>query len=135
MKSNYWRTNGCTYIHCLTGEPIRNSQEHQKKRNTRKYHEVIKKLMAKNRETGMVSTAVIMENGSVYIGPDVWRLSNKADSCEYASKYFSKQVLAELEYELYEPSSPYSSISLEGGKISNEISQYHNRRYAQRHGS
>lgn len=30
MRSNYWRTNGCTYIHCLTGEPIRNSQEHQK---------------------------------------------------------------------------------------------------------
>lgn len=59
------------------------------------------KLLAKNKNTGKMETAIIFISGKTYVGADVWRMSNRADFCEYDFKAYKNRRMAEIDYDLY----------------------------------
>lgn len=65
------------------------------------------KYLCVNRNTGEKTCAILFPNGKVFVGDDVWRLSNKADCCEYNYRYFYNRKEAEKEYEFINSSTPY----------------------------
>ena len=55
-----------------------------------------------NRTSMSLTTGIVFPNGKVYVGDDVWRLSNRADYCEYPFKKYRNRQSAELDYEFKE---------------------------------
>lgn len=65
-----------------------------------------------DRSNGSSTTGIVFPNGRVYVGDDVWRLSNRADCCDYPYRRFNNQKLAEQYYDFKEAErSILSSIS------------------------
>ena len=96
MKSNYWRTAPRQYIDCITGQPV------ARKKNqpvTRSCFRKCEKHVVRELETGNITTAIIFSNGKVSIGNDVWRLSNRADTCDYPFRTYLNRKCAEREFE------------------------------------
>ena len=47
---------------------------------------IYRKFIAEDMETGKRSTAITLSRGRIAIGDDVWRMSNRADTCDYPYK-------------------------------------------------
>ncbi len=47
---------------------------------------IYRKFIAEEIETGKRTTAITLSRGRIAIGDDVWRMSNRADTCEYPYK-------------------------------------------------
>lgn len=98
MKSNYWRTAPRQYINCMTGQPVV-TKKYQNQKESRPAFRKCEKHVVRDLETGDISTAIIFSNGKVSIGDDVWRLSNRADTCDYPFRTYLNKQCAEREYE------------------------------------
>lgn len=99
MKSNYWRTAPRQYIDCMTGQPVVKKKYQIQYQNQRPAFRKCEKYVVRELETGNISTAIIFSNGKVSIGDDVWRLSNRADTCDYPFRTYLNKKCAELEFE------------------------------------
>lgn len=64
-----------------------------------------RKFYVEELETGRRTTAITLSRGRIAIGDDVWRLSNRSDTCEYPYKIvdahkfklFYKEVVGKIE--------------------------------------
>lgn len=66
-------------------------RQHTREMITRNNPSLYQKYFAADKETGKRTTAITLSRGRVAIGQDVWRMSNKADMCEYPYKILSKE--------------------------------------------
>lgn len=124
MKSNNWRTE-MTYIDSISGRPIRKGANRVPGETNWDYllpkkSPVREKYLATEKETGKVTTASLMRSGKVLVGDDVWRLSNKADCCEYPFKIYASMDIAKQDYIF--SAAPKSMLS---EVIFCELPQYH----------
>lgn len=77
------------------------------------------KFMAIEKETGKKTAAITLSRKRVAIGPDVWRMSNKADTCEYPFKVVN---CFEFEYYYRKVKAPDSFLSYEEDEVADEAS-------------
>ena len=66
-------------------EHLRLKRHHQRqlRREKQAASGKFQKFIAINKESGKATTAITLSRGRIAIGDDVWRMSNKADICEY----------------------------------------------------
>lgn len=65
-------------------------------RHRRKFYAPKEKFIAIEKDSGKKICGIIMHNGKIFLGEDVWRLSNRIDCCEYPFKQIS-----EIEFDFY----------------------------------
>lgn len=95
MSQSNWRTLPRTYLDFETGKPV------EKKKACRKNilpFRKCEKVLARHKETNAVTCATIFSNGRVAVGDDVWRMSNRCDTCEYTYHMYKNRVIAEADY-------------------------------------
>lgn len=61
---------------------------------------ICEKFVCTDLKNGTSTTGISFPNGKTFIGDDVWRLSNKADCCDYPYKKYQNRKLAEQDYQL-----------------------------------
>ncbi len=61
-----------------------------------------RKVICTERKTGRKTTGIVFPGGKVYVGDDVWRLSNRADCCEYPFRGYVNLQVAAVDYEIRE---------------------------------
>lgn len=66
-----------------------------------------KKIICTEKKSGRKTTGIVFPSGKVYIGDDVWRLSNRADCCEYPFRGYVGLKVASLDYEIREAESTF----------------------------
>jgi len=54
------------------------------------YPNLYQKFIAVDIETGKKTTAITLSRGRIAVGDDVWRMSNKADMCEYPYRIYEQ---------------------------------------------
>lgn len=100
-------------------------EEERKGRRNRFYHNhrspFIKcsHFICTDRTSMSLTTGIIFPNGRVYVGDDVWRMSNRADYCEYPFKKYKNRQSAELDYDFKEAERTFltsADNSKEGGR-------------------
>lgn len=108
--SRAWRDG--TYISCLTRKPVIIVKENGQIRDAN-YHETSTRHKTRSRpfrksekfvisdSDGKKTCAIIFENGKIFVGMDVWRMSNPYDTCEYPYQQISERELNE--YKRYYP--------------------------------
>ncbi len=69
------------------------------------------KLICTDRKTGQKTTCIVFPNGKVYVGDDVWRLSNRADCCEYPFRGYSSLQIAAVDYDIREAEATFPEYS------------------------
>ena len=69
------------------------------------------KKIAINKFTGKITTAIIFPDGRIFIGEDVWRMSNRADFCEYRFISYPTVKAALISYDIQE--APRSILAIE----------------------
>lgn len=99
-----WR-NSVKYVNQVTPEygaakkyyyHTHQSKHHRKPRCCEKY-------IGYSLENGSVTSVILFKsNGKVFVGPDVWRLSDPYDCCEYPYKVYPNMRLAMLDYQIKE---------------------------------
>ncbi len=52
-----------------------------------------------DRNNGISTTGIMFANGKVFVGADVWRMSNPADCCDYPFRRYKNMAMAEKQYE------------------------------------
>lgn len=88
------------------GKPM-GQRRNSRYRRIKPQFKVCEKYICTDRKNGLSTTGIIFPNGKTYIGDDVWRLSNKADCCDYPYKRYQSQKIAELDYEFKEVRSTF----------------------------
>lgn len=78
-----------------------------------RYH----KFIALNLETGKKTPAITLSRGRIAIGDDVWRMSNRADLCEYPYKIVDRFEFNMLYKETETPKYPLPYKELDSEKI------------------
>ena len=61
---------------------------------TKRHFRKAEKFVVVDPDTGEKTCAIIFTNGKIFVGADVWRMSNPYDICEYPYKQISDQELA-----------------------------------------
>lgn len=62
----------------------------------------VQKIICTEKNTGRKTTGIVFPSGKVYIGDDVWRLSNRADCCEYPFRMYTGLKTVAIDYEIRE---------------------------------
>ena len=102
FRQNNWRDR-VTYINQYESENSnyvstvvrkQKGKRHASFRKTEKY-------LAENISTGKMETAIVFPNGKTFVGADVWRMSNRADFCEYGFTTYQNRIMAEKDYNFY----------------------------------
>lgn len=78
----------------LTGQTVKKKEYHRIRPQSR----VCEKFICVDLKSGSSTTGISFPNGKIFIGDDVWRLSNKADCCDYPYKRYQNRKLAEKDY-------------------------------------
>lgn len=60
------------------------------------HNHIYDKFIAIDVETGKKTTAITLSRGRIAIGDDVWRMSNKADICDYPFR-----IVDQYEFDLF----------------------------------
>lgn len=89
-KANSWRTP--VYINQVPEMMRKNQTAKSPFRPCERY-------ICINRKNGTYTTGIKFQNGKVFVGDDVWRLSNRADCCDYPFRQYKNQLLAEGDFE------------------------------------
>lgn len=103
-----WRSASAAYVSqvpALTNKRLTEKRRNSGYRRLKPQFKVCEKIICIDLKNGSSTTGIIFPNGNVCIGDDVWRLSNKADCCDYPYKRYNNRKLAEQDYEFKETTS------------------------------
>lgn len=104
-----WHASSATYVNQvpeLTKRPM-NKRSQSKNRSLKPQFRVCERFICTDLRNGSSTTGIIFPSGKVYVGDDVWRLSNKADCCDYPYRGYKNRKLAEQDYEFREAASSF----------------------------
>ena len=78
---------------------------HKERRGINKNEAIHQKFIVVDTQTGKRTTGITLSKGRIAIGDDVWRISNRADMCEYPFK-----IVDNYEFQLFykKENAPYS---------------------------
>lgn len=122
-KTNHAWRNG-SYVSCLTGKAVsvitRNGRicdanYAEKGKERRPHFRECDKFIIYDPETGKKECAIVFANGKIFVGADVWRMSNTSDICEYPFRQISEWEL-ETKYERQYPVCAFLSEDSRRGK-------------------
>lgn len=101
-----WGTSAATYVSQVPELTCKDSKGKRRNAGFRKtrsqFIRKCKRYICINRKDGSLTTGIVFPNGTVYVGDDVWRMSNRADCCEYPIKHYKSLKFAEMDYDFDE---------------------------------